>query len=223
LPKLLNEAGFTVSVPLLPGHGTHPRDFSSVTADDLICAVSLEYAQLRKSFERVILIGHSMGAALAMILATQEKPSALALLAPYLKIKHQWYYIIPTELYHRILAPFVPYVYRLPFFRQVFKEDALSGVVDYNFISTRGVSALFELNRRALQAAGNVRGPLLVIHSRKDEATDYRAAEEFCKQCREKDLRFVTLEHSNHRILLDYDAEQAAREVLEFVQKYAEV
>ena len=33
LPKLLNEAGYAVSVPLLPGHGTDPRDFSKVTTE----------------------------------------------------------------------------------------------------------------------------------------------------------------------------------------------
>ena len=223
IPKRLHEAGYSVYVPLLPGHGTDPRDFSKVSADDLIRTVSYAYSNLKKKYNRVVLAGLSMGGALSLLAAADQKVDALILLAPYLRIKHQAWYLFPAEGYHRVLAPFIPYIYRLPCFRQIFRREALSGMIDYDFISTRGVSALFEINRRVREAdISKWNSPLLVIHSRKDKAVDYQASVELCRRLERENIRFVTLERSNHIITRDYEAAEVEREMLEFLAGIAD-
>ena len=220
LPGLLHKMGYTVSVPLLPGHGTDPKDFSKTTPEQLVLAVEENYETLKKNHSQVILVGLSLGAALSLVGASKLKVDALVLLAPYLKIKHQWFYLLPTEWYHAILSPFIPYVYRLSYFKQVFRREALDGIVDYDFVSTRGVTTTLKIGQMAQKAAENLKIPTLIIHSKKDRATDYQASLRLSQKIRGR-VSLVSLENSNHIILWDYEAEAVENEIINFVQKLA--
>ena len=217
LPSLLHKAGFTVSVPLLPGHGTDPRDFAKTTPEDLIQVVQSAHERLKRNHSRVILIGLSMGGALSLIATQSLAIDQLILLAPYLKVKHFWYYLLPVEWHHQLLSPFIPYVYRLSCFKQVYKRDGISQIVDYSYIPLSGVKTTFEIGRRA-SAVSNITAPTLIIHSKKDKATDYNASSQFIHKSKNPNFRFVTLEKSNHLILWDYEAEQVEKEILDFIQ-----
>ena len=82
LADRLNDAGFTVTVPRLPGHGTNMRDLLQTTAEDWIrCAVD-EYLDLSRRHERVFVVGTSMGAILAAMIAAHFDVPRAALLAP---------------------------------------------------------------------------------------------------------------------------------------------
>mgnify|MGYP006306074745 CR=1 FL=1 len=82
LAERLNQAGFTVSVPRLPGHGTNMQDMLQTRAADWIrCAVD-EYLDLCERHERVFLVGASMGAVLASMIAAHFDVERVALLAP---------------------------------------------------------------------------------------------------------------------------------------------
>lgn len=217
LSSLLHRAGFTVSVPLLPGHGTDPRDFAKTTPEDLIQAVQLAQERLKRNHSRIILIGLSMGGALSLIAMQSLAIDKLILLAPYLKVKHFWYYLLPVEWHHQLLSPFIPYVYRLPCFKQVYKREGISQIIDYSYIPLSGVKATFEIGRRAL-GISSINVPTLIIHSKKDKATDYNASLQLARKAKNPDLRFVTLEKSNHLILWDYETEQVEKEILDFIQ-----
>lgn len=219
LPELLHKMGYTVSVPLLPGHGTDPKEFSKTTPEQLLSSVQENYVALKKNHSQVILLGLSLGAALSLVVAAKLKVDALVLLAPYLKIKHQWFYLLPTEWYHAALSPFIPYVYRLSYFKQVFRRDALSGIIDYSFVSMRGVTTTLKVGRMAQTAAENLKAPTLIIHSTKDRATDYYASLQLSRKLKGYS-RLVTLENSNHIILWDYEAEAVENEIINFVEKF---
>jgi len=219
LPLLLHKRGYTVSVPLLPGHGTDPKDFSKTTPEQLISAVQENYAWLKKNYGQVSLVGLSLGATLNLVVAAKLNVDTLVLLAPYLKIKHQWFYLFPAEWYHAALSPFIPYVYRLPYFKQVFRREALSGIVDYDFVSTRGVTTTLRVGRMAQTVVENLKAPTLIIHSKKDRATDYQASLRLCQRLK-GDSRFITLERSNHIILWDYEAEAVENEIINFIEKF---
>jgi carboxylesterase len=95
LARHLHAAGWTVRVPLLPGHGRTARAFAAVRAAEWLDAARDAYAALRTRAGAapggapVALVGQSMGAALAAVLAAEaaaadERVPALVLLAPYL-------------------------------------------------------------------------------------------------------------------------------------------
>lgn len=90
LARHLHAAGWTVRAPLLPGHGRSARAFAAVRAADwLHAARDAHAAACREAGAPVALVGQSMGAALAAVLAAEaagrgERVPALVLLAPYL-------------------------------------------------------------------------------------------------------------------------------------------
>jgi carboxylesterase len=73
-------AGYTVELPLLPGHGTSVEDMATTTFADWSAAAERAYEDLAARCERVVVAGLSMGATLAAWLAARHPEiSALVL------------------------------------------------------------------------------------------------------------------------------------------------
>lgn len=216
LSQLLSRLGYTVSVPLLPGHGRDPRSFSEITSAELIKFVSAEYERLKQSHEEVIVIGFSMGGALATILENQYSFYTLILLAPYYEIAHQWYYVLPAEFYNNIFSPYVPYVYRPKMFKQINDRTSLDKIIAYDYISTKGSQHAIELGKQAKQLAPYIKARTLIIHSKKDKATDYKTVKRISDSIAGLE-KFVSLEKSNHLILWDYESRLVEDEIIQFL------
>ena len=101
LAAALHAAGWTVRVPLLPGHGRSIESFVNARAADWLAHAQAEYAALRETHATVALVGQSMGASLAALLAseTPDMP-ALVLLAPFIGV--------PRSLQLKFTAAWVP-------------------------------------------------------------------------------------------------------------------
>ena len=68
--KFLSSKNITVYAPLLPGHGTHPRDLKSINHQDWINSAqqALNLLNTKKKF----VLGYSMGGTLALTLAAEN-------------------------------------------------------------------------------------------------------------------------------------------------------
>ncbi|WP_126282045.1 alpha/beta hydrolase, partial [Thermus scotoductus] len=91
LPQVLREAGFQVSQPALPGHGTRPEDLLKVRWQDWLETARAFYRELP---EPRGVVGLSMGALLSAHLAAETPTQALVALAPAMALKkprtHPW-------------------------------------------------------------------------------------------------------------------------------------
>ncbi len=70
--EALGDAGFTVDVPLLPGHGTTVEDMISTGFDDWLAHAEARYQALAGRCQRVVVVGLSMGGALAAWLGSEH-------------------------------------------------------------------------------------------------------------------------------------------------------
>ena len=218
LPRLIHEAGYTVVAPLLPGHGTDPRHFSKTTPQELEDFVLNEYRKLKKCYKEVTLVGFSMGGALSILAALNEKVDRLVLLAPYLRIAHQWYYVLPAEWHNALFVNVIPYTYRPVAFKQINKKEAITNIIDYDYVSLKGADTAIKLGNKALKASGNLKQPTLIIHGLQDRATDYKFSERLAKNlAKNTRCAFISLPNTNHMIMWDYDAELAEKEILKFL------
>jgi carboxylesterase len=59
--EFLHSKGYTVRVPLLPGHGTQPEDLNKVKWQEWPAKVEFELSELRKTCDVIFLVGLSMG------------------------------------------------------------------------------------------------------------------------------------------------------------------
>lgn len=218
LPALLHKDGYTVVVPLLPGHGTDPRHFSKTTPEELESFVLQQYRELKKEYNQVTLVGFSLGGALSILVALSEKVNRLVLLAPYLKIAHQWYYVLPAEWHNAAFVNIIPYTYRPHAFKQINKKEAMGNIIDYDFVSLRGADTAIKLGDKALKVAGRLNQPTLILHGLKDRATDYKYSEKLTRDLRKNvECAFVSLPNTNHMVMWDHDAELAEKEILAFI------
>lgn len=79
----LLQAGWTVQGLLLPGFGAQIDSLFERRYAEWIEAASAALAGLQKEHEPVLLVGFSMGGAVALNVAAERRPSGLVLLAPF--------------------------------------------------------------------------------------------------------------------------------------------
>lgn len=71
IASAMADAGHTVELPRLPGHGTSVDDMLTTGWSDWTAAVDAAYCDLAARTERVVVTGLSMGGTLTLWLATQ--------------------------------------------------------------------------------------------------------------------------------------------------------
>ena len=222
LGERISEEGFYVRMARLPGHGTTPVDFAEQTPDSMLEGARAGLDDLRSRFDRVYLVGFSMGGALSTLLASEGEVDGLVLIAPYYKVTYSWHYVLPPETWNRLFSPVLPYVIKSDGFVKVNKRESLEHIYSYRALSTRSLATLVELGRRARQpdVLSRIDRPVLVLYSEGDEAAAPQATKQAFEviQSDDKTLRKIG-ERSNHILLWDYDAEEAKTAILDFLER----
>lgn len=220
----LADAGFFVRMMRLPGHGTTPREFAETEAADLLRAAQAELTRLQADFDRVYLVGFSMGGAISTILAAESplRPAGVVLVAPYFEVTYYWYYVLPPMTWNAMLSPVAPYVIKGERFVRVNRREAVPEIFSYRAIPTAGALTLEELGARARDpdTLAAVQVPVLLIQAEGDEAASPRASRRAfdAMASPSKEIHFFD-EHSNHHLLWDYDGPEARSRVLEFLRR----
>lgn len=219
LPQRVAQAGWRARVMLLPGHGTTPLDFEPLAPDTLIDAVRDEVRALRKTHRRVVLLGHSMGGALATLTAASEPLEGLILAAPYYAVTHRWFYGLHPEQWAALLQPWVRWVYADPGRQPVKRREVSAEILSYAWIPTRAILTAIQLAERASAAglAEKISCPALLLHGESDAVTALDAAVALFERLDSKQKQTVLLKNSDHIIFWDYDREQVVEEVLRFL------
>jgi carboxylesterase len=215
LGERLAAAGFTTSVPRLPGHGTSLRDLARTRYRDWRAALEQEIEHLRVACERIVLVGHSLGGTLCLDVASRhpDRVDALAVINPQVLGR--------TELLARLapllkfLIPAVPrQLAGLPVndvARPGAHEQASAWVP-----SKAAASLVAELPRLRRQLL-DLEQPLLVLRSPQDHTVPPANALELVQLVGSADVRQVVCERSYHVVLLDEDHELAEDAVIAFV------
>lgn len=210
LAESLNKSGFTVSAPLLPGHGTSPRDLKKARWPDWWEEAKKALFELKKKCKRVIVSGFSMGGALSLHLAAHYEVSGIIALAPGLYLKHKL-----SPLSH-ILYPVYPYYSKK---RQGIDMRGDETILTYSKIPTRSISELLKFFGHLKFDLKDVYAPLLIIHARQDHVIDGKSANEIYKSVSSKNKRILELQESYHIITLDIEREKIYREMSEFLDQ----
>uniref|UniRef100_A0A831XH53 Alpha/beta fold hydrolase n=1 Tax=Thermus islandicus TaxID=540988 RepID=A0A831XH53_9DEIN len=203
LPERLKEAGFAVSQPALPGHGTRPEDLLRVRFQDWLLAAEEAYLGLP---EPRGVVGLSMGGLLAAHLAARHPTGALVALAPALALKNP-------------LAPLAPYLHwllpRFPGPPSIEDPELRRRNPNYPYFPTRAVLELLALIRMTPGVLPQVKAPALVVEAGKDRVVKgVRRYYELLGSPRKDYLAFPS---SGHDLLLDRDREAVARAVRDWL------
>ncbi len=219
LGATLNDRGFTVRLMLLPGHATTPRALEEVGAEEMIEAVREEYRALRSRYERVDVIGFSMGGTLATLLAAEEPVDRLVLVAPFYEVAHKWFYILTAETWNTLFSPLVPYAIKTERNKKVNRVAARPHIFSYKTFPTEAVTLLCDLGHRAADKAilSRIDCPVLLVYSPGDEAASPEAARRAWGAMGSSFKESFPCPRSNHHILWDYDGPEAIEAICAFL------
>jgi len=88
--------GYTISIPLLKGHGKDVKDLDGCFWYDWFEDVKIALFELRKTCKKIVVVGQSMGGTLALHVAAHYQIEGLVLLAPGMFLKRKISKIIPV-------------------------------------------------------------------------------------------------------------------------------
>lgn len=203
MAEKLNQAGFTTSGVLLPGHGTHPDDLNRATWQMWLQKVKQHYEELLRQCQRIFVIGESMGALLAIELAAQHPEIAgVILFAPAIKVDKLW-----TS---RFLALFKPYL------KKTSEDDGLLWK-GYNVYPLNASAEMLKLQKHAQKQLPKIKQPVLVFTGEYDRTIAPESAEIVLQGIQSTIKKHIHLAESAHCILLDRDLDQAFKEVKTFI------
>lgn len=217
LAAFLHERGFSVFVPLLPGHGRRLRAFAAVNAQDHTRAAADAYAHLRARHAVVNVVGLSMGGALAVRLASEHPEiPALVLLAPYIVVPPRIARAARLAWLWGALVPFV----RSSEGISVLDAEQRASSLAYGVFSAKALRALYGIARAAFEALPRISSPTLMIQSREDNRISVDAAERAFARIGASEKRLEWITGAAHVITVDFGRARVYERVADWIQTH---
>ena len=211
----LNDHNFNINTILLPGHGTDYHDMGSVTWQDWYKVVEDNYLEMKKKYKNVYVIGFSTGSTLSLHLARNYKLDKLVIISPFIFVKYEWYYIFPPEFYARTLGRLVPFVKAAP--SHVNDPEGKKKLVNYDMFSLNAVNTALDLIEIVKNELPGISTDTLIIQSTGDQTVDPSSSEYIYQNLGSKNKKILWFTKSNHIIALDYDKEEAFKNIYDFL------
>jgi carboxylesterase len=206
MAKFLNDFGFTVAGPLLPGHGHTPEDMNKVSYSDWINAVEETYQKLASNCEKVFVLGESMGSLLSIMLCVMHPEIAGALLfAPALQVSG-----IQKALF---VWPFKSYVFK----KNVDETMEWQG---FNVVPLHAAAQLAKLQIKVKHSLSKMTTPTMIFQGRLDHSINPMSSVIVLESINSKEKELIWLEESTHCILLDQQLPDVEVECLDFIRAH---
>jgi Esterase/lipase len=204
LANRINEAGFSVSLPLLPGHGRTPEDFFRSTAEEWVGAARESFLHLRGACSSIAVAGLSMGGAIAAMLAAEFRDlDSLVLLAPYVGMPFQLRAAAATQwIWGRAVGAVKstsPHSIHDPMERE--------RNLGYGVTNGHAVRELWKVVRWGRAALPQVTCPTLVLQSHNDPRVAPSVAAETISRLGAKKKKLFWADQGGHIITVDFGRE----------------
>ncbi|MEU4875847.1 alpha/beta fold hydrolase [Streptomyces sp. NPDC021608] len=211
--RYLAGQGLTVSLPLLPGHGTRWEDMAPTGWQDWYAEVDRELRALRRRCARVFVAGLSMGGALALRLAARHGEGVDGVVV-----------VNPANKVHGLSAcalPVARHIVRTT--KGITSDIAREGVLEsgYDRVPLHSAHSLRTFLRRVDGELPQVTQPLLLLHSVHDHVVPPADSARVLSRVSSTDVTEILLEQSYHVATLDHDADRIFEESYAFIARIA--
>jgi carboxylesterase len=211
--EYLAEAGLSVSLPRLPGHGTVWQDMARTRWEDWFAEVSRAFDELRPHADEIFVMGLSMVGCLALRLAESRGSavSGLVLVNPSVTAD--------TKLF--LLAPVLKLV--VPSLKGIASDIKKEGVseVGYDRVPVKAAASLPGLWKATQAQLGDVTQPVLVFRSTVDHVVGPASLKVLRAALPAEHLEVRECPDSYHVATLDNDAQDIFAGSLGFVRAHS--
>lgn len=215
LASYLNQQGFEVHVPLLAGHGGMVKELFGVNTKRWLKDMTCELNAVTKE-RPLILGGLSMGALIALSLATKFDTKALILLSPSLRLHLSAELLIASASLGLLDENHI-----IP------KKDGKSDIADphardlcpsYEGIPLKSLRELSKLRNCSLKRLPDITCPLFLAFGALDGAIDINASRDaIFRKTRAFPIKSKTYINSKHVLTLDYDKSALFKDIANFL------
>ena len=195
--EFFNFRGYSVYVPLLPGHGTYVQDLNEKKYNDWYDKAEETLKNVKEN--KVYLVGYSLGGLLSLDLASKNQVDGVITINAPIRIKNRY-------------TPFIPFVKLAEEYhiknKERMQEIIESGLtIPYNAMPLNSVLELFEgINNLEM---GDIDEPIFIIQGIDDDVVDRDSAIVIYDQVSSEKKELLFLEDSTHEIIRneeeDYD------------------
>jgi carboxylesterase len=212
LARRCADAGYTVALPLLAGHGRTPEDMQASRWTEWTADVEKAYEWLSTRSDRVFVCGLSMGGTLALWLA-ERRPEVAGLVSINAIIRH------PLEKVMLSIGRF-----GIPRWVKAIGNDVKAEGVDekaYERIPMRSTRELALLSRDVRSGLSRVRCPALLFSSVADHVVPPANQREIYAAIESGEKTFVELHDCYHVATMDCEKERVFAGTLDFIAAHA--
>ena len=207
----LANRGHTVSCPRYPGHGTSWKDLGRTRWQDWVAEATRGLKEIDRRCDTVILLGLSMGGAMALHLAARypDVVRGVVLVNPYLRDSR----LLVAMYLWGVIPP-----------RKGIGDDIKKPgetELPYDKMPARGIAQLGRFLKIVQKQLPRVRQPLLVFNSPEDHVVPTGNAEYLMDRVGSSEKEMVALPNSYHVATLDHDAELIFERTHEFAEAHA--
>jgi len=219
LAERLRDAGATVYLPRLPGHGTSPDNLAVVGARDWLAAVDEAYALLSPLCERLVIAGFSTGASLALAEAARHPDRYAA--------------VVSMSAPLRFRDPRARWLEAIDFFKAAARRLGLARL-GYNFIPNQpdnpeinyarncvhGMAEVTRISRLARLGLKRIRVPVLAMQGSGDSTIAPEAPSLVLKGVSSVDARLVIIPSDRHGIVRGPSLDATSAALLGFLNEH---
>ncbi len=211
LAEAFADAGFSVELPLLPGHGTKIDDLITRRWDEWAAAAEEAYLSLAARSDRVVVAGLSMGGTLTCWLAARYPEIAgIIVVNPLVKA--------PAESFRQILEGALDQGVEVA--PGIGSDISKPGAVEHGYDGTpvRAALSLFEACGDLAGQLDQIRCPVLLLSSRTDHVVPSESGDMLAAAVAGP-IERVWLEDSYHVATLDNDQAELEERAVSFATK----
>ncbi len=202
--------GYTVSVPLLCGHGTKPEDMLKCKWYDWFINVKEALFALRKTCKTVYVAGLSMGGSLVLHLSAHYQVEGVIALAPGLILLDKRVGLI------KYVSPFMK-LKKKKGPRADINTAEKNKTVNYDKVPLKPTLELMELFSHLKMDLPEIYAPLFIAHSQNDHVVAFESSEIIYNKVSSKNKQFLRLTESFHVLTLDKEKDILFREIDTFI------
>ncbi|WP_415950817.1 alpha/beta hydrolase [Streptomyces sp. KLOTTS4A1] len=211
--EYLAARGHTVSLPLLPGHGTRWQDMQVTGWQDWYAEVDRELRALSERCAKVFVFGLSMGGALTLRLAAKhgDAISGIVVVNPLNKMHDPLAFALPV-MRHLVRST-----------KGIASDIAKEGAEElgYDRVPLHAAHSLRQFTRLVDAELPQVTQPMLLLHSPQDHVVSPADSARILSRVSSTDVEEILLEQSYHVATLDHDADRIFEESHAFVTRLA--
>lgn len=207
LAKYLNSFGYTISAPLLAGHGTKPEDLKGITWQDWLRDGRKALEELKRYADKIFVGGISMGGNLAMLLSEDENVCGIIAMGP--SVRYKFHNLAKISIFLMGLTKTYRKKYYPPWVRKKMGKRKV-----YPYYPIESAKTVVELAEETRKFLPKIEKPILIMQSSSDHMVSKKSPRIIFDGVKSKEKEIFWIKNAYHVFVQEKKVHEKIREFI---------